>query len=73
MVINRLTVSLRDSLLFPESFVFDFKQKNLITSSKNSLGKTTLIRFLLNSIGFKIPSTKGIAINQYRTSLEFHI
>lgn len=33
---------------------------NLIFSTNNSVGKTTLIRFLLYALGYHIPSTKGI-------------
>lgn len=33
---------------------------NLIYSKKNSRGKTTLMRFLLYSIGYSVPSTKNI-------------
>lgn len=40
---------------------FDFSDKvNLIHSNQNSRGKTTLIRFLLYSLGFSIPNTKKI-------------
>ena len=33
---------------------------NLIHSKKNSCGKTTLLRFMLYSLGYNIPSTKKI-------------
>lgn len=36
---------------------------NLIHSQKNSVGKTTLIRFLLYSLGYSIPSTRKIRFN----------
>ena len=37
----------------------DFSDKvNLIFSKKNSRGKTTLLRFLLYSLGYNIPNTK---------------
>lgn len=39
---------------------FDFVAKNnLVFSERNSRGKTSLLRFLLYSIGYNIPSTKG--------------
>lgn len=37
---------------------------NLIFSQKNSQGKTTLLRFLLYSIGYKIPNTKSISFEK---------
>jgi hypothetical protein len=44
---------------------FDFSKKiNLVHSEKNSRGKTTLLRFLLYSIGFSIPSTKNIKFDE---------
>ena len=36
------------------------ESNNLIFSKKNSTGKTTLLRFLLYSIGYNIPNTKHI-------------
>ncbi|WP_312642624.1 ATP-binding protein [Hydrogenoanaerobacterium sp.] len=35
-------------------------KSNLIYSKKNSTGKTTLMRFLLYSLGYPVPSTKNI-------------
>ena len=35
-------------------------QTNLIFSEENSCGKTTLIRFILYSLGYQIPSTKNL-------------
>lgn len=37
---------------------------NLIYSSKNSRGKTTLLRFLLYSLGYNIPSTRKIKFDR---------
>ena len=37
---------------------------NLIHSTKNSCGKTTLLRLLLYSIGYNIPSTKRMRFDQ---------
>ena len=37
---------------------------NLIHSGNNSCGKTTLLRFMLYSLGYKIPSTKKIRFGQ---------
>ena len=40
---------------------FDFSEKiNLVHSEKNTRGKTTLLRFLLYSIGYPIPNTRNI-------------
>lgn len=36
---------------------------NLIHSNKNSCGKTTLLRFMLYSLGYSIPNTKKIKFN----------
>lgn len=52
--------------LFSEKEVVFTKGINLIYSDGNSLGKTTLIRILLNAIGFNLPLTKGLE-NQYLT------
>ena len=37
---------------------------NLIHSSSNSTGKTTLLRFLLYALGYNIPSTRNIKFDQ---------
>lgn len=43
----------------------DFSDKvNLIHSDKNSKGKTTLLRFLLYSLGYNIPNTKKIKFDR---------
>ena len=45
---------------------FDFSDGNtLIYSKANSVGKTTLLRALLYSLGFKIPGTKLYPIEKY--------
>lgn len=51
MIINRIEIN--------NQYV-DFSKKNLIFSEKNSVGKTTLIRLILFSLGFSVPSTKGV-------------
>ena len=46
---------------------FDFSNKNtLIFSNENSVGKTTLLRIILYSLGFKIPGTKLFPIEKYK-------
>ncbi len=43
-----------------ERYIVFSENNNLIFSEKNSTGKTTLLRFLLYSIGYSIPNTKNI-------------
>lgn len=45
--------------LFKRTIDF-INQTNLIFSEENSCGKTTLIRFILYSLGYQIPSTKNL-------------
>ncbi len=44
---------------------FEFKNLTLITSKDNSVGKTSLLRMLLYSIGYPIPSTMGLKFESY--------
>lgn len=47
---------------------FHFIEKaNLIHSKSNTVGKTTLLRLLLHSMGFSIPSTKGFNFEKCTT------
>ena len=77
MKINRLLISFiekknksQTSLFFKEK-EYDFKNINLITSSdENSQGKTSLLRFILYALGYRIPQTDGINIYDYKTILE---
>jgi len=46
-----------------------FGKHSLITSNKNSAGKTTFIRLLLYSFGWHIPSTKGLQFKKLQTEL----
>lgn len=41
-------------------YMYQFKDKTMIYSEENSKGKTTLIRFILYSLGYQIPATEGI-------------
>ena len=43
-----------------ERYIVFSENNNLIFSEKNSTGKTTLLRFLLYSLGYSIPNTKNI-------------
>lgn len=50
---------------------FDFSSEvNIIYSSENSVGKTTLLRFLMYSLGYSIPSTRGINFERYELFLD---
>lgn len=42
---------------------------NLIYSSKNSCGKTTLLRFILYGLGYNIPNTRNIKFNNCMVKL----
>lgn len=52
------TIKLKES--GEERLIIFSEGNNLIHSTKNSRGKTTLLRILLYSIGFNIPNTKNI-------------
>ena len=41
-------------------YFYEFNKNTMIYSSENSKGKTTLIRFLLYSLGYPIPATEGV-------------
>ena len=45
------------------------ENNHLIYSDKNSKGKTTLVRFLIYSLGFKIPSTRKVDMRKFQTEL----
>lgn len=47
-----------------------FEQNTIITSDLNSIGKTTLLRFVLHALGYKIPSTKKIDMKDHQTQIE---
>jgi hypothetical protein len=53
---------LEDSFSFPANV-------NIIFSQKNSVGKTTLLRFLIYALGYSIPSTRGINFNKFELFL----
>ena len=56
MKIEKLYIS--NGIFNPIEVIFD--KNTLITSDANARGKTTLLRFLLHSLGYKIPSTKKV-------------
>lgn len=57
---------------FFERYVEFDKNVNLIFSKKNSCGKTTLLRFILYSLGYSIPNTKKLKFEKcfVKTELE---
>jgi hypothetical protein len=74
-------VSLSISIGFSK-YEFPFKENiNLIHSNKNSVGKTTLLRLILFSMGYPIPNLKGINFYKFDLdlclmsdeSIEFHV
>lgn len=51
--------------------IFQFSTNiNLVFSEANSVGKTTLLRMLIFSLGYSIPSTKGLDLNKYEFVLK---
>lgn len=60
-------IILRNGLLEKE-FIFSEKT-NLIYSTKNSCGKTTFIRSILYTLGYGIPSTKGLPFKKMEFEL----
>ena len=53
---------------YEKSFVFS-DRNNLVYSKRNSRGKTTLLRFLLYSLGYSVPSTKGLRFINFITEI----
>ncbi|MDR2941061.1 MAG: hypothetical protein LBV17_00520 [Treponema sp.] len=50
---------------------YDFSEGiNIVYSKKNSVGKTTLLRFLMYSLGYQIPSIRGINFDKCECDLE---
>lgn len=50
-----------------------FNKKNIIFSSNNSVGKTSLIRMILYSAGYDVPSTKGFNFKKMNFQSEWII
>ena len=58
------------SLLNDNQITFSFDNNvNIIFSKKNSVGKTTLLRMIMYSLGYQIPNTRGIRFSDYETIL----
>ena len=59
------------TLLGDNQKVFSFEDNvNIVFSTKNSVGKTTLLRLLMYALGYPIPSTRGIRFSDYETILK---
>lgn len=61
MIINNLIIRMG---LFEKAFSFS-DNGNIIYSTANSVGKTTLMRALLYSLGYNVPGTKRFPIEKY--------
>ena len=61
MIISDLVIRMG---LFEKTFTFSDKS-NLIFSTGNSVGKTTLVRLILYSLGYTVPGTKRFPIEKY--------
>ena len=71
MRIVSLQVNARQlTLLSDDQKVFSFGENvNIIFSTKNSVGKTTLLRLMMYAWGYPIPNTRGIRFSDYETVL----
>lgn len=67
MIISDLVIRMG---LFEKTFTFSDKS-NLIFSTENSVGKTTLVRLILYSLGYTVPGTKRFPIEKYE--YEVHV
>ncbi len=61
------TLTIHDGL-FSKEFFFS-EGNNLVHSKKNSVGKTTLLRALLYSLGYNIPGTKKFSLDKREIEL----
>lgn len=66
MRINKLSISRG----FFSPLEIDFDKNTVITSDANATGKTTLLRFILHALGYKIPSTKKVNMKEHITIIE---
>lgn len=65
------SLKIEKNMLLDEDTTFVFGDRNLIHSDKNAKGKTSLLRLLLYSLGYDVPSTKGLKnFNNITTVLE---
>lgn len=66
MRINKLSIS--RGVFTPLEIIFE--NNTIITSDENAKGKTTLLRFVLHALGYKIPSTKKVNMRRHKTVIE---
>lgn len=66
MKLNKLIIEDAHEIIFEEYF----SDKTLIWSKINSSGKTTLVRFILYSLCYDIPSTKRINMRNYKVTID---
>lgn len=58
------------TLLGDNQKLFSFNETvSIIFSTKNSVGKTTLLRMMMYALGYSIPNTRGIRFSDYETVL----
>lgn len=70
MRIQKLIIKAIHQDLFSDNVTeINFGNITLITSAENGTGKTSLLRFLLYSFGYTIPSTQGFDMKNYSTEL----
>lgn len=71
MRIVSLQVTANQLTLFSDnSKVYSFEESvNIVFSTKNSVGKTTLLRLMMYALGYPIPNTRGIRFSDYETVL----
>jgi hypothetical protein len=56
------------TLLSGNQIEFSFAETvNIVFSTKNSVGKTTLLRMMMYALGYPIPNTRGIRFSDYET------
>lgn len=66
MKIDRLIIIDKDEVMLNATF----GDKTIIFSNGNSKGKTSLIRFILHGLGFKIASTQNLQMNSFKVCLD---
>lgn len=62
-----LSITMRDGLMSGE---YVFGDLTVIHSSRNSVGKTTLLRSILFALGYPIPATRGLNFNRVEFSIQ---
>ena len=68
IIANQLTISENNEKVF----IFDNGANIVFSEGDNSVGKTTLLRFMMYAFGYPIPNTRGIRFADYETILTIH-